>query len=490
MSLIQENRQLNAEEVRMGQSCLRSVPLQINIELTGMCNINPPCLFCSGKNQGYNYPPLDAIYLDKYKHFIDRCPHINDCSFGEPLSHPAIIDLAQHFTSNKQFFSFVTNGLLLTKPKANKLAACGSSLSMCVSFNAATEGTFYKLNGKSFSRLVDNVRYFVKTYREKNDGAAPRLTLTFIVMKINRHEVLDFLRLTAEIGVQALLAPLHARPGIPLGHFGYDFIYENEMLPYDELQEVGERATTLGEQLGIRCRLQWDPDRDSAIQGFSEPGVETPCLIPWRFLFIQEHNRKVIACPYHITPCGDLTTTSLDDIWNCETIQDMRRTLVRGDIPKYCLDHSASCPLVMKLQYESQERDIQDHITMGENDSIHLISGWYSLEYIPHPIRWTSRFSEFLIRITDQRQLFLEVFGTHTAEHPIEGIVELEGQTIGQFNLIKQGWIVFSFILPTKINKQVAKMRIVMKQTWVPAEIGLGQDARQLGVAVCRIWVA
>ena len=113
MSLIQENRQLNAEEVRMGQSCLRSVPLQINIELTGMCNINPPCLFCSGKNQGYNYPPLDAIYLDKYKHFIDRCPHINDCSFGEPLSHPSFIDLAQHFTGWR---THVTTAIFIGDP--------------------------------------------------------------------------------------------------------------------------------------------------------------------------------------------------------------------------------------------------------------------------------------------------------------------------------------------------------------------------------------
>jgi len=491
MSLIEENRRLNTAEVRSGQTRLSSAPLQVNVELTGVCNIDPPCLFCSGKNFGHNYRPLDPAYLEKYSHVLDCCEHVNEDSFGEPMSHPALVELAQRFTANGQVFSFVTNGLLLTRTKADQLAACGPRLGMHVSFNASTEDTFYKLTGKSFSRVVENVRYYADTYRRQNGGAAPDLILTFIVMRINRHEVPDFLRLTRELGARALLAPLHDRPSVPLGHFGYDFVYEDEMLPYPELLQAGEEALGLSRQLGIDCVLQWDAARDSAIRGFAEPGVATPCLIPWRFLFIQEHTEKVFACPYHRHPYGDLQTATLEEIWNSETAQDLRRSLSSGDIPKYCLDHSAGCPLVMEAR-SRPAHEIDDHVTMGENDFQHLTAGWHHLEHVPEPIRWTSGTSEFLLRAVGGQQLFVEaiLWGEEAAERSVHGRIEVDGMDLGCFHLTSGPWDLLAFLLPPTVAGPVIRGRILTEQTWVPAQEGLGADTRQLGIAVRRIWVA
>src|SRR5439155_12950563 len=250
----------------------RSTPLQVNVDLTGVCNIHPPCVFCPGKNVGYNYPPLHASELDRHRSYLSRCECINDDSFGEPLSHPQILDVARWFTSSGQRFSFVSNGLLLTRDKALALADLGPGLGMHVSFNAATAETFHKLTGKPFELLVDNVRSFIDIYRARNAGAAPDLTLTFIVMGVNLHEVSAFVRLVLDLGTRALLAPLHDRPSKPLGHFGYDFVYEREMVSFDELERAGREARQLGAHLGVDVLLQWDAGADSAIQGFAEPG--------------------------------------------------------------------------------------------------------------------------------------------------------------------------------------------------------------------------
>ncbi|MFL6195022.1 MAG: radical SAM protein [Thermoanaerobaculia bacterium] len=488
-SPIQENRCLNTEEVRSGRTRLLSGPLQVNIELTGVCNIDPPCLFCSGKNFGHNYRPLDPEYLERYASILDRCEHVNEDSFGEPLSHPALVELARRVTANGQVFSFVTNGLLLTRAKADQLAACGPRLGIHVSFNASTTETFYKLTGKSFERVVANVRYYVETYRKQNGGAAPDLILTMIVMKINRHEVGDFLRLTREIGARALLAPLHDRPSIPLGNFGYDFVYEDEMLPYAEILRIGEEATALARDLGIECALQWDAARDSAIRGFAEPGVETPCLIPWRFLFIQEHTSKVFACPYHRHPYGDLRTTPLEEIWNGETAQEMRRSLAGGEIPRYCLNHSASCPLVLEAR-NRPPREIEGHVTMGENDFQHLTAGWYPLEHVPDAIRWTSETSSFLLRAEGCRRLYIEatVWAKAGASRLVRGRMEVEGRDLGRFRVKSGGWNLLSFRLPRALRGPVIHGRLLTTQTWVPADEGSSGDTRRLGVAVRRIW--
>lgn len=246
LGAIQANHALNTREILEGRTELSSRPLQINIELTGLCNIVPPCLFCTGKNFGHNYPPLDVDYLDKYADFLSVCEKINEDSFGEPLMHPRLTDLAQEVTRRGQRFTFVSNGLLLNKRRADALVACGPGLGMHVSFNASTADTYFKLHGKSFERLLDNVIYYVSAYQQAYGGASPDLTLTFIVMKINRHEVSDFLALAASLGVKSLLAPLHNRPSVPLADFGYNFVYEEEILPPAELQALLQSLESAG----------------------------------------------------------------------------------------------------------------------------------------------------------------------------------------------------------------------------------------------------
>ncbi len=486
MSTIAENRALNNAEVRAGATFLKSSPLQVNVELTGICNIDPPCLFCSGKNFGHNYRPLDVSHLEKYAAVLDRCEHVNEDSFGEPLGHPGLVEVAEKFTANGQVFSFVTNGLLLSPAKADRLAACGPRLGIHVSFNAATEKTFFQLTGKSFSRVIENVRYYGETYRRLNHGAAPDLILTFIVMKINRHEVADFLRLARDLGARALLAPLHDRPSVPIGHFGYDFVYADEMLPYGELLEIGQGATALAAELGISCSLQWDAARDSAIRGFAEPGVATPCLIPWRYLFLQEHTKKAFGCPYHRIPFGDLATTELSEIWNGETAQDLRRSLAAGEIPKFCRDHSAGCPLVMAAEGSRLSGTIEDRIVVGTNDLGHLGSGWHPLEHHKEPIRWTSQRADFLLRTEGSTRLIVEALAW--GKEPVEGWIEVEGQRLGGFKVDGSDWHELAFPLPKAGIGIAARGAIGTDEPWSPTALGLSGDTRQLGVAVRRIW--
>jgi molybdenum cofactor biosynthesis enzyme MoaA len=246
---IRANHLLNSEEIRNGATRLLSKPLQVNIELTGMCNIVPPCLYCTGKNFGYNYPPMNISYLEKYADFIDVCEKINEDSFGEPLMHPKLPELVKKTTDRGQRFTLVSNGLLLNKRRAEQLAACGPNFGMHVSFNATTADTYHKLHGKDFGRLLENVVYYISIYQQTHAGRSPDLTLTFIVMRINRHEVIDFLKLANRLGVKSLLAPLHDRPSIPLGDFGYDFIYENEMLSPVEYGALAEEIAASGVQV-------------------------------------------------------------------------------------------------------------------------------------------------------------------------------------------------------------------------------------------------
>ncbi len=486
---VNENRALNVEEVRGGRTRLRSKPLQINLELTGVCDINPPCVFCSGKNFGHNYRPLDVAYIDRYSAFLDHCEHVNEDSFGEPLTHPGLVDTARRFTANGQMFSFVTNGLQLDPQKAEALAGCGPLLGMHVSLNAATAGTFYKLTGKPYDRLVRNLYRYVETYRRLNDGSSPDVTLTFIVMRINRHEVPDFLRLAADLGVRALLAPLHDRPSVPLGRFGYDFVYEDEMLPYPELVEIGRASQGLADRLGVPLILQWDAARDTAVRNFAVPGVQTPCLIPWRYMFIQEHTSSVFACPYHRHPIASLEERTLEQIWNGPEAQEMRRQLTAGEIPKFCWDASSACPLIFEARARGLDRPIESEIAVGRNDVWHLGDGWHHLERLDEQVRWTSRSAGFRIDTRGKRDLVVSwlMSKPDAAADPVRGRVEIEGRTVGRFKLDRTAWSASRYRLPPGNGHADARGRILVDGLWRPSELGMDGDTRQLGVGVHRI---
>ncbi len=510
--LPQANRALNVSEVKKRLINLRSTPLQMNVDLTGVCNIHPPCVFCSGKNVGYNYRPLDASELERHGRYLSRCERVNDDSFGEPLSHPQFLDVASRFTSNGQQFTFVTNGLLLTDELAHAFAEIGPRVGMHISFNAATADTFYKLTGRSLEAMVRNVKAFIDIYRTRHQGAVPEVTLTFIVMLINLHEVAAFVRLARDIGApRVLLAPLHDRPSKPLGHFGYDFVYEREMLPPDQLDRVGREAQQLGARVGVDVRLQWDAGADIAFRTFSEPGVDIPCLIPWRFLHVQQHSNKVYACPYHKRPIGDLSGQSIDEIWNGPVASDLRTELAGGRIPQFCWNYAAGCPLIFKARREGLTDPLASEITMGENDYLHMVDGWHALEEIPECARWTSARASFRIADRSGTRLGLRClsFKPDLEHDPTRGYVESGRTVVGRFELTHPGWHDLRLPFPPQFqsgpeNRELMAA-IVVENPWVPSEtlatsvfeavigsprvVAGSRDTRQLGIVVQRIWI-
>lgn len=509
VSLIQENRAKNVAEVRARHVWLESKPIQVNLELTGVCNIQPPCVFCTGKNVGYNYRPLNVSYLNKYSDFLERCERVNEDSFGEPLTHRSFVDVARRFINAGQTFSFVTNGLCLSGEVAQGLAELGPSVRFHISFNAACDRTFFHLTGRRFEVLLTNVRNYIALYRELH-GTVPDITLTFIVMRINADEVADFIRLAHDLEVKALLASLHERPSIPLGQFGYDFVYEDERLSDAEYAAVGSEARELAAELNTIVLIQWDAATDSAIRGFAEEGVDIPCLIPWRFLFVQEHSQNVYACPYHRRPIANLAGQSLSDVWNGKELVNLRASLAAGKIPKYCWDNAAGCPLVMR-ERQLQRHDLKSEIRVGENDHEQFGAGWHPLEPLDRPTRWTARTAEFQLRPNGGQTLCLTCnsYKPNLAEDPTTGRIEIGQETVGTFEVNRTEWVTLSFPMPAHLTSDPTadkvEGRIVIDNPWRPhlelkssfqeAVIGQGttvqgsRDPRLLGVAVSELWL-
>lgn len=361
---VESNKQLNLNEIRACKVDLQSKPIVFDIDLTGKCNISPPCVFCALKDEGYNYNPLDINYLDDYLQFFNQTETINDCSFGEPLSHPKFMDLVQSVTGNGQIFGFATNALLLNKKRADVLVKCGDSIRMVVSVNAATKETYYRLNGKDFNQLVDNLTYFIDHYRQSHGNKDPHVAFSMVVMKVNRSEVQDFIRLAHSMGVRnVILRQLFEIPSMDnvRTDWGYRFIYKDEILPADELKRITEESRAISEELGMHLSIQWE-STDSEIGRYAEEGVNIPCLLPWKMLFVQEHSKNVYICCYSSGAVGNLNDTPIDKIWNSKSVKQIRESLIQGEIPKFCWTHGNNCALV--TERKRKESEDSEHLTV------------------------------------------------------------------------------------------------------------------------------
>lgn len=352
-------RRLRSWEIRRGSKRLFSKPAVVNIELTGRCNVKPPCTFCVGKNLPTYHEPghLDAQQLNELWPLLAGAERVNDCSYGEPLVRPDFTAIVDRLQAAGVFVGFTTNGILLSGEKARRLAERGDRLDLCVSLNAATKETYWAHHGQDFDRVLANVRGFVDLCERARPGRPVPLVVSFIVMRSNRHEAIPFLRLASELGARvALLRHLFdvGARDYSVANFGHHFVYDDERLPLADYQaleaEVRAQPELTGPRAGrepLRVQFAWN-GRDSFIAEQAEPGIDVPCLFPWKFLSIRPLHGFIAPCVYLKRGIATPEETTAESVWNGQVMKGLRRELVRGQVPSFCMEHGHCCPLVLE----------------------------------------------------------------------------------------------------------------------------------------------
>ena len=392
-----ENARLNQQELLDGQTALASTPPSLGIDLHGVCNVKPPCVYCewdfSKELEGDRAAvPFTRATLDEWGAFFDNSTTLINCSIGEPFMMRNLDELLDIFRRTGKTLQMTTNGQILTDRNIQRLL--GLPIDLYVSLDAATPETYAKLRNNTFDRLVTNLRRLIAT--KGGRGRLPYVHLVFMPMRCNIHELEAFVRLAAELNADRLvLRPLNFSEGVVLDwtRNGYHFEYQKELLPFDELVRASGRAFRLCRDLGVELADQMDFggsmrdlfhdefDAGSETTRRAEPvpptepwagapvpvaapaieplpplaatppslgsGRSTPaCLEPWKSLYILR--RGVLPCCYGGEPLAPME--DYRSAWNSPTMQAIRRALLRGKFHDYCL-RSPACPIVRKSEH-------------------------------------------------------------------------------------------------------------------------------------------
>jgi len=393
------NAVLNYRELLKGRCRLDSTPPMLGIDMYGVCNVKPPCVYCewdyNKEQEGENVDRrFDRDLLEEWGEFFDQAGFLVNCSIGEPFMMKNFDELLDFFGDRGKFLEISTNGQILSDRNIEKLL--GRTLHLYISLDAATPDTYAKLRNDRFERILTNLRRLVAA--KGGRGGLPRLFLVFMPMKVNVHELEAFVRLSAELGADRLiLRPLNysERSTLVYDRNGYHFDYNEELLPFDELVRVSGIAAELARRHGVPLSDQLDfggameglfsDDFEKGRQRVSEstegepflgaaasaatfestgatpttthhdprpPATGLPslgeerlpiCREPWKGLYILR--RGVMPCCYGSHPIARME--EYREAWNSPLVRSIRRELAAGRFHQYCI-HSRACPLVRK----------------------------------------------------------------------------------------------------------------------------------------------
>ncbi|MBM3334386.1 radical SAM protein [Candidatus Sumerlaeota bacterium] len=340
-------------------------------ETTACCNLE--CAHCRRLEVSRELSKRD-LTTDEGKGLIDQlaeCGHpLLILSGGEPLMRPDIFDLAEHARQRGLPCALATNGTLIDRAVAEKIAASGIRR-VSVSLDGAearVHDEFRRIAG-SFERALAGISHV------RSVGLPVQINMT--LARHNAGQLEALFALTERIGAVAL----HVFALVPVG-CGVEIAdhemlsaeeCENTLRQFYELSKVSplETRATCAPQYSRIVRLARVTEKTATQTGGGRPDPGRGCLAGSAVCFVS-HEGKVYPCGYLPVEAGDVRREQFAEIWrNSDVFARLRR-------PELLTGKCAACEFV--------------HVCMGCRARAFAMSGDFmgeepSCPYVPRRLR-------------------------------------------------------------------------------------------------------
>lgn len=334
----QKNTDLNLKEIDEKKVILKSMPRRLVFELTNLCNLN--CIMC-GRNARDFKPTIFSMEWFKYfEPMFDTIEEVTLMGWGEPTMHPNFVEMLETIDRHSARKYFCTNGMRLDKLKEDLFKYHVDVFG--VSVDGATPETNNRIRkGSDLNKIEENLTEIVKIKKERG-LKYPWINFVFCAMKSNLHELPDLVRLAAKIGIEEVKVVYLT---------AFDDYLAKEVLwdCNDEVKEVFDEATAIGEELGIILKLPYIQGQDAA-----EDKEHRECFVAWRDFFLGSDGyiRPCMSTPRQFMKFN--TDIPFEEFWNCKDYQLYRKivndSISMEDTCKRCYQ-SSHCNWNKKLSF-------------------------------------------------------------------------------------------------------------------------------------------
>lgn len=323
------------------------LPRELQLEVTGACNLR--CPMCLVSHRPALSRSTAAMTFARFRELVDALPGLRRVTLqglGEPLLCPDLVAMLRYAAERGVQAGFNSNGLLLTRARAEELVAAGLGW-IHVSVDAPTPEAYASIRrGGELARLERNVRDLMEVVRAAGDRA-PEVHLVAVAMRRTLHLLPDLVRLTADWGVGRLwvqgLSHSFADADPAGGYAGLRAFVAGEALWSEdappETAGVMAAARRVAAELGVELRLP-SPPRPPARRA---PGT-AGCDWPWRSAYVT-HRGDVQPCCMIMgadrATLGRLDEQPFREVWDGAAYTSFREALLTEEPPEVCRGCSA-----------------------------------------------------------------------------------------------------------------------------------------------------
>ena len=296
--------------------------------------------------------------LDEAKRIIQQIKEIGARGItftggGDPLVNPAAMDAIRFAKESGLDVGFITNGQALNEE------SCDAILKTCVwtriSVDAATPEIFFKTHGmgaRSFEVVLENIRLLVRRKREL--GSATTVGIGFLTSNETEPDIYSFAALGQELGVDyAQYRPLLRRMG-------------EEEIDYSSKRILDEMLRAQDEFSNDVYRVVCSEHKYRRIEAGKTDRPYKKCY-GQHFAAVVAADQKMYVCCHmrgvEKYAIGDLSSQSLEEIWNSEKRQKIADTIDFKDCPPLC-----RCDSFNEILWDLKDggRDLKDAPTKKE----------------------------------------------------------------------------------------------------------------------------
>jgi radical SAM protein with 4Fe4S-binding SPASM domain len=266
------------------RSRLRALPVEYIVETTAKCNLY--CPMCP--RETHKQPKAD-MSDDHFARLVEQAgktaEHMMLIGLGEPFMDPQIFHRIELCARHSISTLISTNGTFLDEKIAARLLETPLE-QITLSFDGSTKESFeFYRKGAKFEKVRDNFVRFARMKKERRSRL--QIVAQMVRMERNWNEVDDFIRFWSAV------------PGI------------------DQVRIKADETNLMRPNAGHAAE-EW----------------KHPCHYLWRGPMYVKQNGDVYPCcqSYMLdgAPLGNIGAKSLDEIWNGEEMQQMRRRHVEG----------------------------------------------------------------------------------------------------------------------------------------------------------------
>lgn len=335
----QQNAELNIREFQKKRRTLKSLPKMCLVELTTRCNFS--CYHCSRSYEPCEQRDIDQETMEKIEaQLLPTLNWMTVTGFGEQTIARKYPALMKSLVANGIDIHFSTNTSTLNP--AHLMALIKHNANVILSIDGTSRKTFEKIrSGGHWEKLLRSL-FLIKRLRTIYPGRS-LFRITFVLMRINIHELPDMIRLIDFFQLDDLTAQDYLPCGDPEA--------DTQTLRNDPVRgnQFIDEARILADKLSIKALIppHYELNSTTADNGvlaklqasgqlFPTPGrYPMRCFQPWSHPCVQA-NGDVTPCCNSTRPMGSLKKQEFKTIWNGWRFRLFRYLVDSGLPPPEC----------------------------------------------------------------------------------------------------------------------------------------------------------